>query len=99
MDYKVLLDTVVKALDMIQVVGSTPGVNLIPYVSTIANAAGTIKMGLDVGKNVAAQIAAFQETFENAPTPNQLASLNIKISELRQELHAPLPPREDGEPE
>lgn len=99
MDWKSLLDTVTQALNTVQTIGNTPGVNLIPYVSTIASAAGVIKFGIEAGANVVDDIAAFRATFDHPPTPEELAALNARIAGLRTKLHAPMPPKEAGEPE
>lgn len=100
MDWKHAFDVVSNALGVISAAGSTPGINLIPYVSTIAVAAGTINAGLKAGIKVAPYIAAVKDTFINGlPTEEKRAALDTKIAELRDIIHAPLPPKEEGEPE
>jgi hypothetical protein len=99
MDFRALLDSVTSALTMVQTIGATPGVNLIPYVSTIVSAAGVLKFGIEAGKNVADDIAAFKAAFDHQPTPEELAALDARIAALRTELHAPMPAKDADEPE
>lgn len=97
-DWKHAFEVISNALGVISAAGNTPGINLIPYVSTVASAAGIINSGLNAGIKVAPYIAAIEETFINGlPAKENLVALDAKIAELREVVHAPLPPPEDGE--
>lgn len=94
------LSVISNALSVISAAGSTPGVNLIPYVSTVAAAASAINAGLNAAVNVAPYIVAIKDTFSGGmPTEAQRAALDAKIAELEGQLDAALPPKEDGEPD
>lgn len=89
-----------QALGVIATVGNTPGINLIPYVSTVASAANALQSGLNAAVNIAPYIAAIKDTFANGlPTEADRAALNAKIAELEAKVDAPLPPKEEGEPD
>lgn len=99
-DWKHAFEVVSNALSVISAAGNTPGVNLIPYVGTIAAAAGAINAGLAAGIKVAPYVTAIKDTFINGlPTEEKRQALDAKIADLRAQLHAPLPPPEDGEPD
>ncbi len=88
------------ALGAISAAASIPGVNLIPYVSTVTAAANAISAGLNAAVNVAPYIAAVAKTFTGGlPTDVDLAALDAKIADLEALGDAALPPKEDGEPE
>jgi hypothetical protein len=96
--FKSLLDAVTTALGVIKTAGNLPGINLIPYVSTVANVAGVLQFAIEKGQNVAADIAAFKDSFANGlPSQDKLDALDARIDALRDKLHAPLPPTEEGE--
>lgn len=99
-DWKEALGVISSALSVISAAGSTPGINLIPYVSTIAAAASAINTGLNAAVNVAPYITAIKDTFANGlPSKAERQVLDTKIKELQAELDAPLPSKEDGEPD
>lgn len=99
MNWKHAFDVISNALGVISAADKTPLV-LIPYVGTVAAAAGAINAGLKAGIKVAPYVEAIKETFANGlPTEEKRAALDIRIAELREIIHAPLPPKEDGEPE
>jgi hypothetical protein len=99
-DFKSLLGAVTTALGAISAAGNLPGVNLIPYVSTVASAAGLLQFAIEKGMNVADDIAALKDTFSNGlPSQDKVDALDARIEALRTKLHAPLPPKEDGEDE
>lgn len=99
-DFKSLLTAVTTALGAISAAGNLPGVNLIPYVSTVASVAGLLQFAIEKGVNVASDIAALKDTFSNGlPSQDKIDALDARIATLRTRLHAPLPPKEDGEDE
>lgn len=99
-DWKSVVDVISNALGMISSAASTPGINLIPYVNTVAVAASTLQAGLNAAVNVAPYIIAIKDTFSGTlPTEAELAALRVKIAELEAIVDAPLPPKEDGEPD
>lgn len=99
-DWKQALGVISDALTVITAAGNTPGVNLLPYVSTIAAAASAINAGLNAAVNVAPYITAIKDTFSGGlPTKAQHQALDAKIAELEARIDAPLPPKEAGEPD
>lgn len=92
---------ITNALSVISAAGNTPGVNMIPYVSTIAAAASAINAGLNAGMKVAPYIKAIADTYSGGglPTEAQHTALKAKIAELEAKVDAPLPPKEVGEPD
>ena len=99
-NFQSILDAVEAALNVIKTVAETPGVNALPYVSTVASAVTAIQAGIKIGANVAPYVVALADTFSGGkPSQDQLDTLDAKIAELRAKLQAPLPPVEAGEPE
>ncbi len=95
-----VLDAINSGLGVIKQVASTPGLNVLPYVSTVASAAGALQAAVAAGRDIAPYITAISGTFSGAtPTPDDLAALDAKIAELDAQVDAPLPPAEPGEPE
>jgi hypothetical protein len=91
-------DVINTALGVIKTAGNTPGINLIPYVSTVASAASALQAGLNAAVNIAPYVVAISKTFKDGlPTDAERAALNAKIAELEAIVDAPLPPKEDGE--
>lgn len=100
MDFKALLDTFGNVASVIKSIAETPGINLIPYASTVSNAIGAIQAAVKLGKNVTEHITALNDTFANGiPSQGKLDELDAKIAMLRAKLHAPLPPKEEDEPD
>lgn len=100
MDWQRAFGAIRTALSVINSVGSTPGINLIPYVSTVANAASAIQTAMNVGLKVEPYVAAVIDTFRSGlPSASKLAALDSKIAELHAAIQAPLPTKEDGEPD
>lgn len=98
--WKQAFDVIQMALGVITKAEATPGINLIPYVSTVGVAAGAIQAGLNAAVNVAPYIEAVAKTFTGGlPTEAERAALDAKIAELEAKVDAPLPPKEDGEPD
>lgn len=99
-DWKAALDVISTALGVIKMAANTPGINLIPYVGTVATAAGVLQAGISAAVDVAPYITAISDTFSGGlPTDEQRAALDAKIAELEAKVDAPLPPPEEGEPE
>src|SRR4051812_14720747 len=98
MDYKALLNAFDNVAGVIKTIADTPGVNLIPYASTVSSAVSAIQAAVKIGENVAPLVTALTNTFDDGiPTQDQLDALNARIAALRTKIHAPLPPKEDGE--
>lgn len=89
------------ALGVISTAGSTPGINLIPYVSTIASAASALQAGLNAAVNVAPYIVAISDTFsgDKLPSADEMKALDAKIAELEAKVDKELPEKEEGEPD
>lgn len=99
-DWKQAFAVINQALSVIGAVGNTPGINLIPYVSTVASAAGAIQAGLNAAVNITPYITAISDTFSGGlPSQSDLDALAAKIAELEALVAAPLPPKEAGEDE
>lgn len=101
MDLKEVLGIVSTSLGVINKLGNTPGVNLIPYVSTVASAAGALSMLIDAGKEFEPLATKLKDTFKpDAPLPTEaeLAALDADTEAELTKLRT-MPPREDDEPE
>lgn len=99
-DWKDAFAVINTALGIIATAGQTPGINLIPFIGTIASAAGTLQAGLNAAVNVAPFIVAISDTFKGGlPTEEQRLALDAKIAELEAKVDAALPPKEEGEEE
>lgn len=100
MDFKSLLDAFGNVAGVIKTIADTPGINLLPYASTVSSAVSAIQFGLKVGENVSTHIIALKDTFaDGIPPQEKLDALDAKIAALRTKLHMPLPEKEEGEPE
>lgn len=107
MNIQSILDTINQGLGVVKSVASIPGVNLIPYASTLSSAIGVIQLLLKAGQNVGPFLQNIKDTFSTPVTSAEdvaaldvkVAALNQRIADLRAKLHAPLPPAEEGEPE
>lgn len=99
-DWRSAFTAISNALAVISAAANTPGINLIPYVSTVAAAAGAMQTALNVGVNIAPYIEAIADTFSGKlPTEAQRIALGQKIAELEAKVDAPLPPKEADEPD
>lgn len=98
-DLQKILSALNSALAVVKTVAETPGVNLLPYASTVSSAISAIQAGVSAGANVMPFVEALAATFtqDKVPTEAELKALDDKIDELRAKLHAPMPPKEDGE--
>jgi len=93
-----LLEAFNNVANAVKGAASLPGVNLIPYASTVANAIDAIQAAIALGKNVTSNIISIRDTFANGlPSEDKLAALDAEIAELRARIHAPLPAQEEGE--
>lgn len=94
-----VLDAVSAGLGVIKQVASTPGLNVLPYVSTIISAASALQAAEAAGRDIAPYISAISGTFSgNVPTADDLTALDAQIALLDAQVDAPLPPAEPGEP-
>lgn len=99
MNVSQVLDAVSAALTVIKTVSQTPGVNVLPYATTVSAAVGAIQAAISAGKDIAPYVTAISDTFTGTvPTQAQLDALDAKIAELESLVDAPLPPQENGEP-
>ncbi len=98
---KDILDAIDSAMSVVKTVADTPGVNLIPYVSTVSSAIGALHAAYTVGKNIEPYITAIKDTFsgDGLPSQDKLDALDARIAELEAKVQAPLPAKEDGEPD
>jgi hypothetical protein len=98
MDITQILAALTVATGTIKSIAETPGVNLLPYASTVANAARVLELAAGAGQRVVDAAAALKATFEgHVPTQEELDALDVQIAELEAEVDAPLPPPEPGE--
>lgn len=100
-DLKQVLEAVDSVMVKIKTVADMPGVNLIPYVSTASSVIGAVHMAYTAGKDIRPYVQAIQDTFSRPGMPNEadLTALDAKIADLEAKVEAPLPPKEDGEPD
>lgn len=99
-DTKQILDTFNTVAGTIKTIAETPGVNMLPYATTVAAAIGALQAAVNAGVNIAPYVTAISDTFSgDIPTQEQLDALDVKIAELEAEVDAALPPKEDGEPD
>lgn len=100
MDWKKAFEAVNTALTVIAGANDIPLVNLLPYVNVVASAAKAIQMGVNAGIKVEPYVEAIYHSFKDGlPTQEKLDALREKTKELEARVYAPLPPREDDEPE
>lgn len=101
MDIKSVLETIDNAMLMVKSAADTPGINLIPYVSTLSTVIGATHAAYVAGKNIAPYLENIRATYTGSGLPAQadLDALEARIKELDALVDAPLPPREEGEPE
>ena len=101
MDIKEVLGIVSTSLGVINKLGSTPGVNLIPYVSTVSSVAGALSMLIDLGQDAGPLALKLKDTFKSdapPPTEAEIAALDADTEAVLAELRI-MPPKEDDEPE
>lgn len=99
MDFQSLLGAVRTILSTVKTAARLPGVNLIPYTDTVANAIEAIEFAYEKGVDVAVHIKDLTDTFsQGLPTQENLDAFNARMAKLRARIHAPLPPPEEGEP-
>jgi hypothetical protein len=93
-----LLDAFRTAADVIKSVAETPGINMLPYATTLANAIRVLQAADAAGVKIAAAVQALQQTFEDGVPPQEtLDALDEHIAELEELVDAVLPPKEEGE--
>lgn len=94
-----VLSAVGTALGAIKTATDLPGVNLIPYVSTVSSVISVAQLALSQGQNIANLVTDLESTFAGGlPTDAQLAALDARIAAAQAKLHAALPEPEAGEP-
>lgn len=101
MDLKEVLGIVSTSLGVVQKIGQTPGVNLIPYVNVVSSAAGALHVLIDAGQEFAPLALKLKDTFKKdapPPTEEEIAALDADTQAELDKLRA-LPPKEDGEPD
>lgn len=100
-DIKQILEAVDSAMTTIKSIADTPGVNLLPYVSTLSSVIGGVHVAYTAGKNIEPYITAIKDTYTvpGSPTPADVASLDARIAALEAKVQALLPPAEEGEPD
>lgn len=98
-DIKSVLAAIDTAMQVVKNVAETPGINMLPYVSTLAGVIGTVHTVYEAGLNIEPYITAITDTFQpgSAPTAADMAALDAKIAALEAQIDLPLPPPEVGE--
>jgi len=95
-----VLDTVNSVLNTLKEVASLPGVNMIPYVSTVSGAISALQAAAAIGINIAPYLTALKDTFSGGvPTQAEMDALDAKIASLEALVDAPLPDKDPEEPE
>lgn len=99
-DLKQILEAVNLALGVVKTVAETPGVNVLPYATTVSAAVTALQAAFTAGKNITPYIEAIKDTFGGGvPSEEKRAALDARIAELEAAADAPLPPKEEGEPD
>lgn len=99
-DYKQLAAAVQQALGVITTVTSLPGVDLIPYVATVAKVVKYAQIAIDAGGKVAPYVEALTDSFSNGlPSEAARAELDAKIEAMHAEIQGFKPVAEAGEEE
>ena len=101
-DWDKILTTTSNVLDVLQMIATTPGVNMIPYVSVAAGAITALNAAVKAGRDAKPYLDAIVGTFGEGgkvPTEEEIKALDDKIAALEAEVQKPLPPVEEGEPE
>ena len=95
-----ILDAINSALSVVKSVADTPGINLIPYVSTVSSIIGALQTAEELGKDIMPYITALKDSIGGAVTTQaEVDALDAQIAALRARVEADLPPIEPGEPE
>lgn len=96
-----ILETVDSVMSKVNAVAQLPGVNLIPYVSTISGIISTVHSVYQAGKDVTPFISEIKKTFDTPGTPSQedVDALHAKIKDLEAQIDEPLPEKDPDEPE
>lgn len=96
-----VLGIISTSLGVVSSLGTTPGVNLIPYVNAVSSAAGAIKLLVDAGKDYTPLALKLKNTFKKdapPPTEEEVAALDADTKAELAKLGA-MPAREGDEPE
>lgn len=95
-----VLGTVNGVLNTLKEIASLPGVNMIPYVSTVSGAISALQAAAAIGVNIAPYLTALKDTFSGGvPTQAEMDALDAKISSLEALVDAPLPDKDPDEPD
>lgn len=96
-----ILSVGVDTLTRVKLIADLPGVNALPYAATVSSAISLVLAAYETGKDVEKYVDKLRKTFsgDGAPTAAEMAELEAEIEALTREVMAPLPPREEGEPE
>ncbi len=99
-DYKSILNAIDNALGVVVSASDIPGVDLIPYVGTIAKVAKYAKLAVDAGIKEAPYVAALTDAFANGlPSEAVRAALDAKIEDMHTQIQGFSPTAEAGEEE
>lgn len=101
MDIREVLGIISTSLGVVQKLGSTPGVNLIPYVNVVSSVAGALDALIGAGLEFEPLALKLKNTFKKdapPPTEEEVAALDADTEAELAKLRA-MPPKEDGEPE
>jgi hypothetical protein len=95
-----VLGTVNGVLNTLKEIASLPGVNMIPYVSTVSGAISALQAAAAIGVNIAPYLTALKDTFSGGvPTQAEMDALDAKIASLEALVDAPLPDKDPDEPD
>lgn len=99
MDVKQVVAIISQSLDVVQQIGNTPGVSLIPYVGTITSVAGALHQLIDAEQEFEPLALKLADTFKPGalpPTEEAMAELMADTDAELDKLRT-MPPKEEGE--
>lgn len=100
-DFQKLTAAVSKALDIITSVTNLPGVDLIPYVSTVNKILKYGQLALAAGNKVTPYVEALAVSFSSGalPSEEERVALDAKIEDMHAKIQGFNPVAEEGEEE